>query len=314
MKINLLITGGLGYIGSFTAKNIFTRNKKKTYIVDNLSRGNTFAKKYSSSKILNISEKKTQDFIKNKKINTILHLAALTCVRESIYNKDKYYKSFKSQIKFIKSLKKTDVRYFIFSSSLSVFEGSKIKKNLSPYSNYKLRVEKYLKKISSKNFKVIVIRYPNIIGSDPSGKLGEKNNFISRIVPFFYKNILAKKKSLLFYDFKKRKFPQRSYMHVNDIAKINIEVINNFKRFNKNFYIFNVSNRKQYSNFQVLEELSKLMNVNPKYEIKQISKKESITQIYKSGDDISKYIDYKPKHLNLKKILKSNLKWFKKIY
>ena len=55
------------------------------------------------------------------------------------------------------------------------------------------------------------------------------------------------------------------------------------------------------------------MNVNPSYEIKQISKKESITQIYKSGDDISKYIDYKPKYLNLKKILKTNLKWFKKI-
>ena len=103
-------------------------------------------------------------------------------------------------------------------------------------------------------------------------------------------------------------------MHVNDISKINIDVINNFKRFNKNFYIFNVSNRKQYSNFQVLEELSKLMNANPKYEIKQISKKESITQIYKSRDDLSKYIDYKPKYLNLKKILKTNLKWFKKIY
>ena len=103
-------------------------------------------------------------------------------------------------------------------------------------------------------------------------------------------------------------------MHVHDISKINIEVINNFKRFNKNFYIFNVSNRKQYSNFQVLIELSKLMNANPKYEIKQISKKESITQIYKSRDDLSKYIDYKPKYLNLKKILKTNLKWFKKIY
>ena len=314
MKINLLITGGLGYIGSFTAKNIFTRNKKKTHTVDNLSRGNIFAKKYSNNKILDISEKKTQDFIKNTKINTILHLAALTCVRESINNKDKYYKNFKSQIKFIKLLKNTNVRYFIFSSSLSVFEGSKIKKNLSPYSNYKLRVEKYLKKISSKNFKVIVIRYPNIIGSDPSGKLGEKNNFISRIVPFFYKNILAKKKNLLYFDFKSKKFPQRSYIHVNDISNINIKVINNFKKFNKNFYIFNISNKKQYSNFQVLKELSKLMDINPKYEVKQISKKESITQVYKLGEDISKYINYKFKYLNLQKILKTNLKWFKKIY
>ena len=314
MKINLLITGGLGYIGSFTAKNIFKRSKKKTYVVDDLSRGNLFAKKYSNNKIFNIADKKTQDFVKNKKINTILHLAALTCVRESINNKDKYYKNFKSQIKFIKLLKKTNVKYFIFSSSLSVFEGGKIKKNLSPYSNYKLRLEKYLKKVSSKNFKVIVLRYPNIIGSDPSGELGEKNNFISRIVPFFYKNILIEKKNLLYYDFKKKRFPQRSYMHVNDISNINIKVINNFNKFNKNFYIFNISNKKQYSNFQVLKELSKLMNTSPKYELKQINKKESITQVYKSEDEISKYVNYKPKYFNLKKILKTNLKWFKKIY
>ena len=314
MKINLLITGGLGYIGSFTAKNIFYRNKKKAYVIDDLSRGNNFAKKYSNYKILNVSERKTQKLIQDKKINTILHLAALTCVRESINNKKKYYKNFKFQLKFIKLLKKTNVKYFIFSSSLSVFEGNKLKKNLSPYSNYKLKLERFLKKISSKNFKVIVLRYPNIIGSDPSGKLGEKNNFISRIVPFFYKNILKKKKNLLFYDFKKKVYPRRSYMHVNDVSNINIAVINNYKKFKKNFYIFNLSNKKQYSNFQVLEALSKIMKIKPKYEIKQINKKESITQIIKSGDDISKFINYKPKYLDLEKILKTNIRWFKKIF
>ena len=314
MKINLLITGGLGYVGSFTAKNILNRNKKKTYVIDNLSRGNVFAKKYSNYEILNVSDKKVQKFIQNKKINTILHLAALTCVRESINNRDKYYKNFKSQLRFIELLKKTNIKYFIFSSSLSVYEGNKLKKNLSPYSNYKLRLERFLKKNSSKNFKVIVLRYPNIIGSDPSGKLGEKNNFISRIVPFFYKNILKKKKNLLYYDFKKRVFPQRSYMHVNDVSNININVINNFKRFKKNFYTFNLSNKKQYSNFQVLKELSKIMRVKPNYEIKQINNKESITQIYNSVDDITKFISYKPKYSNLKKILMTNLRWFKKIY
>jgi len=314
MKINLLITGGLGYIGSFTAKNIYTRSKKKTYVVDDLSRGNNFAKKYSNYKILNVSNKNTFKFIQDKKINTILHLAAFTCVRESIGNKKKYHKNFRSQLKFIKLLKKTNVKYLIFSSSLSVFEGNKLKKNLSPYSNYKLKLEKFLNKISSKSFKVIVLRYPNIIGSDPSGKLGEKNKFISRIVPFFYKNILKKKKNLLFYDFKKKVFPQRRYMHVSDVSNININVIYNYKNFKKNFYVFNLSNKKQYSNFQVLEELSKIMKIKPKYELKQISKKESVTQFYKSGDDISKFINYKPKYLDLKKILMTNLKWFKKIY
>ena len=75
---------------------------------------------------------------------------------------------------------------------------------------YKLKIEKYLKSISSKNFKVIILRYPNIIGSDPSGKLGEKNNFISRIVPLFYKNLVKMKKNTLYYDYDKKIFPSRN--------------------------------------------------------------------------------------------------------
>ena len=190
MKLNLLITGGLGYIGSFTAKNFLKKMKKKLFVVDNLSRGNFFAKKYSNNYILDISNDKLNKIIEKKKINTIIHLASFTCVRESIRKKNKYLKNFNSQIKFINNIKKTNVKYFIFSSSLSVYEKNKYKKNLSPYSMYKLKIEKYLKTVSSKDFKVIILRYPNIIGSDPSGKLGEKNDFISRIVPLFYKNLL----------------------------------------------------------------------------------------------------------------------------
>ena len=62
-------------------------------------------------------------------------------------------------------------------------------------------LEKYLKKKSSPNCKVIILRYPNVVGSDPSGKLGEKNSFISRIMPLFYKNLINQKKTTLFYNF-----------------------------------------------------------------------------------------------------------------
>ena len=58
---------------------------------------------------------------------------------ESIKNKNRYLKNFKSQIKFIKNIKDTNVKYFIFSSSLSVFDKNKFKKNLAPYSCYKLK-------------------------------------------------------------------------------------------------------------------------------------------------------------------------------
>ena len=122
MKFNLLITGGMGYIGSFTAKNYLKKTKKKLFAVDNLSRGNFFAKKYSNNSILDISNNKLNKIIEKKKINTIIHLASFTCVRESIRKKSKYLNNYKSQIKFIKNIKKTSVKYFIFSSSLSVYE------------------------------------------------------------------------------------------------------------------------------------------------------------------------------------------------
>ena len=314
MGLNLLITGGLGYIGSFTAKNYLKNTKKKPFVIDNLSRGNKFAKKYSKSKILDISNKDIKNIIEKEKIEVIFHLASLTCVRESIKNKNLYLRNYKSQIKFIKNLKKTNVRYFIFSSSLSIFEKNKFKKNLSPYSKFKLKIEKYLKKISSKNFKVIVLRYPNVIGSDTKGLLGEKNNFINRIVPIFYKNIINKKKNILYYDYKNKIYPCRNYMHVEDVAEINVKIIKNLVKFKKKFQLFNLLSKKEYTNFQVMLNLSKLLNIKPKFNLKKIDEKESVNQFYKSKDEILNIIKYKLKYTNLRKILKTNIKWFKKIY
>ena len=314
MKFNLLITGGLGYIGSFTAKNYQKKTKKKLFVIDNLSRGNFFAKKYSDNKILDISNSKLKKVVEKKKINTIIHLASFTCVRESIRRKNRYLRNYNSQIKFIDNIKETGVKYFIFSSSLSVFEKNKYKKNLSPYSMYKLKIEKYLKTISSKNFKVIILRYPNIIGSDPSGKLGEKNNFISRIVPLFYKNLSKMKKNTLYYDYNKKTYPYRNYMHVDDIANINLKVVKNLDKFKTKYQIFNIKNKKEYSNFEVLNSLSKIMNKKPLINFRQINNKESINQIINSKKDVLKIIKYNIKYKDLKKILQTNSKWFKKIY
>lgn len=314
MKQNLLITGGLGYIGSFTCKSLLLKNKKKPFVVDNLSRGNIFAKKYSNSLITNLSNKKVIKFISDKKIDTVLHLASLTCVRESVKKKKKYLSDYDMQIKFIKSLKNTSVKNFIFSSSLSIFEKKKYKKNLSVYSKNKLNIERYLKKISSKNFKVVILRYPNIIGSDPLGKLGEKNNYISRIVPIFYRKILNKKLITLYYNFKMKKFPKRNYIHVNDIAKINLQILENLKDLKKSYVVFDIFNNKQYSNFEVMMMLSKILNKKPLYKLEKLDDRESMDQKSDIKNNFLKKLNYKLKYNSLRKILETNKKWFKKIY
>jgi UDP-glucose 4-epimerase len=314
MNLKLLITGGLGYIGSFTARNFLEKNKSKAISVDNLSRGNKFSDKFSKNIKINISNNKIKKIISKNELNIVLHLASLTCVRESLKRTKNYYLNYQSQIKFIKNLRNSNIKYFIFSSSLSIFEKNKYKSNLSPYSKYKVMIEKYLKKISSQDFKVIILRYPNIIGSSADGELGEKNFFISRIVPTFYKNIMKKKINTIFYDFFKKSFPKRNYMHVEDIADINIKIIQNLKKFKKNYQVFNIKNQNQYSNIEVLNTISKIIKRKPRYVLQQIDKKESISQDYKSATNLTKYVNFNIKYKNLEKILKTNIKWFKKIY
>ena len=314
MGSKLLITGGLGYIGSFTAKKFLKIKKTKAISIDNLSRGNKFSEKFSKNIKSDISNNKIKKIILRNELNTVFHLASLTCVRESLKKTKDYYKNYQSQIKFIKNLKDAKIKYFIFSSSLSIFEKNKYKSNLSPYSKYKLMIEKYLKEIASPNFRVIILRYPNIIGSSKDGKLGEKNTFISRIVPSFYKNIIKKRNNTIFYDFYKKSYPKRNYMHVEDISDINVKIIKNLKKFKKNYHIFNINNQKQYSNINVLKAISKIMKKKAKYSLKQIDKKESMSQYYKSKDNLAEYINLNIKYKNLEKILKTNIKWFKKIY
>ena len=92
MRTKLLITGGLGYIGSFTARSFLKNKSIKALSIDNLSRGNSFANKFSNNYKLDISDDRVRKIIIRKNINTVLHLAAYTCVRESEKKKTKIFK------------------------------------------------------------------------------------------------------------------------------------------------------------------------------------------------------------------------------
>ena len=103
-------------------------------------------------------------------------------------------------------------------------------------------------------------------------------------------------------------------MHVEDISNINLKVIENLYKFKNKYQIFNIKNKKEYSNFEVLNSLSKIMKKKPLISLKQINKKESIHQIINTKNDILKIIKYNIKYKDLEKILETNSRWFKKIY
>ena len=173
--MNLLITGGLGHIGTFFLNNSHKLKKiKKIYVIDKLN------EKMLSLVNLNIKRKiyfinldlsKNKIKLKNKNINFVIHLASLTNAAESIKNKKNVLNNnlscFKNIIDFCK---KTHAKLIHISSTsvygsqeLLVDEDCKELLPQSPYADVKIKEEKLLKK-TKKKFKFVSLRFGTIVG------------------------------------------------------------------------------------------------------------------------------------------------------
>ena len=180
---NILVTGGAGYIGSHIVENL-VKTKNKVIIIDNLVTGykRLIIKK---AKFIKADIKNKQDLIKiikNNKIGSIIHLAAYLNVSEAEKNKKKYYNNNIVGTKnLIEACKNSSVKNIIFSSSCAVYGNVKgavseyKKPNPSGYYGYtKFKGEELLKKFKKEcNYNFGILRYFNVAGASPSGKIGE---------------------------------------------------------------------------------------------------------------------------------------------
>ena len=194
----ILVTGGLGYIGSHTVVELHNQGYE-VVIIDDLS--NTSLNVLSNvCKITNSSlnfveldlknSVKTKEFISNNNdIDGVIHFAASKAVGESVEDPLKYYNNnLSSMINLLKELIKLNRQInFIFSSSATVYgkpinlpitEFEPIKKAESPYGNTKQIGEEIIRDlvISNSNFKAISLRYFNPIGAHSSALIGELTN------------------------------------------------------------------------------------------------------------------------------------------
>jgi len=234
---NILITGGAGYIGAHIAE-ILVKNKKKVFIVDNLSTGfrKLINKKAKFYKVDILNTKKINQIIINNKINSVIHLAASLSIGIGEKYPKLYYKNNVFGTKSILSAcKNTSVKNFIFSSTAAVYkdkqkvvnEQSKILPK-SVYGKTKLKAEKLI--ISNcKKIKInyAILRYFNVCGASLSGKIGliTKGDHL-------FKNLsvaLMKKKPIIkIYgnDYNTHDGSAiRDYIHVSDLADVHLKIL-----------------------------------------------------------------------------------------
>ena len=320
--MNILITGGAGYIGSTTA-NLFLDKGHDVFIIDDLSTGNleNVPAKAKFFKFNINNNKKLEDLLKKFNFDILIHFAAFIDVEESTRNPKKYYENnFKNTKKLFLVCSKFRLNKLIFSSTAAVYGNSKTgfvsenspKKPNSPYARSKLLCEKFIK--SKKNLQYIILRYFNVAGADYKLRSGynskkKSTHLIKKICENSIKNQTLK---IYGNDYPSRDGTAiRDYIHVQDLANAHYKSAKYLIK-NKKSHILNCGYGKGKSVLEVVKTFNRLnySKINYKFSNRRSG---DIYKLVTKTKKIKQIINWSPKYNSLKKILISSLNWENKL-
>ena len=278
--MSILLTGGLGFIGSHTAVELLNRNKD-IIIVDDLSNSQIEVKEKIekiTGKTFKFIEADLKDYaltekiFKENKIDSIIHFAGYKAVGESVAKPVMYYENnLVTTLNLLKCMEKFRVYNLVFSSSATVY-GVNTQMPLredfptgatNPYGRTKLFIEEILKDVCKSNEKmnIAILRYFNPIGAHESGLIGENPNGIpNNLMPYITKVATGKLKELSIFG---NDYPTkdgtgvRDYIHVCDLAlghALALEKLNE----NPGVFICNLGTGTGYSVLEIVTTFNKV--------------------------------------------------------
>ena len=288
----ILVTGGLGFIGSHTVVElqhagyevviIDNLYNSKIEVLDSITSITSIKPSYFNIDLRN--KIAVEDFFKNNKIDGIIHFAASKAVGESVNNPLLYYENNISTLVYLlQEMKKHKLSNFIFSSSCTVYgqadelpitENAPTKPAESPYGNTKQIGEEIIRESCKANgLKAIALRYFNPIGAHETANIGELPIGVPQnLIPFVTQTAAGIRKELsVFGD----NYPTkdgtavRDYIHVVDLAKAHIAALERLLKNNnkKDFEVFNVGTGTGSSVLEVIQAFEKVSKTQLNYKI-----------------------------------------------
>ena len=321
---NVLITGGAGYIGSHVTETLLKKNKK-VFLVDNLSTGHKklINKKAKFFKLDIANKHGIKKIIEKYKIDSIIHLAAHLIIGEGQKKPKKYYKNnVLGTKKLMEACKNSTVKNFIFSSTAAIYKEGQYKvsensiiKPKSVYGKTKIKAERLIISYAKKNkINYGILRYFNIAGASPSGKIGLINKKSDHLFKNFSSEIMKKRPKLKIYgsDYNTADGSCiRDFIHVSDIAQIHYLILEKINKL-KISKILNCGYNKGSSVLKVAKEFKKQSS-------KKVSivftkrRKDDLIKIIATNNKLKNFVKWTPKFDNLSKIVKSCIIWERKI-
>ncbi len=233
--MNILVTGGAGYIGSHTCKALAAAHYTPITF-DNLVYGHPWATQWGPLEIGDISDRERLDqVIQIYQPAAVIHFAAYAYVGESVTNPGKYYRNnVCGTLTLLEAMRDHGIPHLVFSSTCATYghprtipiPESHPQAPINPYGQSKLMVEQLLKDFDkAHHLRSISLRYFNAAGADPEASIGEAHDPETHLIPLVLDAAIGKRPSITIFG---HDYPTpdgtciRDYIHVEDLAQAHI--------------------------------------------------------------------------------------------
>ncbi len=259
--MNILVTGGAGFIGSHTCKVLAARGLQPI-VYDNLSRGHRHAVRFGPLEVGDIADAaRLREVIKSHRPDAVMHFAAFINVGESVEHPQRYHSNnVDGSAVLLRTVAEFESIPIVFSSSAAVYgmpERVPIDEDhplqpMNPYGTSKMLVERMLAD-AKPSFPSVALRYFNAAGSDPEGQLGEEHEPETHLIPLVLRAARDHTPVSVFgsdYD-----TPDgtciRDYVHVMDIAEAHVLALDYLRNGGASCAL-NLANTRGYSVNEVI--------------------------------------------------------------
>ncbi len=322
MGKNVLVTGGAGYIGAHTCKEL-SKNGFNPIVIDNLSTGHKDFVKWGPLFIGDIQDKKDlQEVFSRYEIQNVIHFAAKSFVNESISEPSQYFNhNISGTTSLLDEFLANKGNVFIFSSTCAVYGEQSLNtiseecplEPINPYGFTKLASEKLISYLKlSNNFNFSILRYFNAAGADTDLEIGELHKNETHVVPLLIKSLLNNLPFTIFgSDYGTPDGTAiRDYVHVADLARAHVLALK-YNLSQKKDVICNLGTGLGVS---VLDLVSEVKKIDPNFEYFISNRRSGDSSRLVADPTLAKKIlGWEPVDSQISQIIKSALNWHKSI-
>lgn len=328
--MNILVTGGAGYIGSHTCVELLKQGYG-VVVIDNLVNSSEKSlervrqitgKPVTFYKADARDRKVLDEIFENHDINCVIHFAGLKAVGESVAMPLEYYdNNLFSTVRLCEAMRDHGVKNIVFSSSATVYSGdnevplketSKTGMCTNPYGWTKYMSEQILRDTAKAvdDFSVALLRYFNPIGAHPSGLIGEDPRGIpNNLMPYISQVAIGRRDHLSVYgnDYDTHDGTGvRDYIHVVDLARGHVAAIK-YMQDHRGESVFNLGTGVGYSVLDMVKAFERVTGVKIPYEI-VARRPGDLATVYSSPDKSAELLGWKAEY-NLDDMCRDTWNW-----